>query len=124
MPHAIADMNPGKFRDDRTGHVVGMRSRHGSGAAPMEGDLLHRLAGVPLRRHAGSPYESTTRRNDAALKLAEWPRQARHDPDFTAAHARLAQIGKPKKVIRVALARKLLVRLNAKVRDIKNAKPA
>jgi transposase len=41
----------------------------------------------------------------------------RHDPDFKECHRRLTQAGKPKKVIRVALARKLLVRLNAKARD-------
>lgn len=41
----------------------------------------------------------------------------RHDPDFAAFHATLSKAGKPKKLIRVALARKLLVRLNAKARD-------
>jgi transposase len=41
----------------------------------------------------------------------------RHDPDFAACHARLSQAGKPKKLMRVALARKLLVRLNAKARE-------
>jgi transposase len=41
----------------------------------------------------------------------------RFDPDFAAFHAKLSQAGKPKKVIRVALARKLLVRLNAKARQ-------
>jgi transposase len=46
---------------------------------------------------------------------------ARHEPDFAKAHARLAAAGKPKMVIRVALARKLLVRLNAKARDTRRA---
>jgi transposase len=41
----------------------------------------------------------------------------RYDPDFIAFHQRLTQAGKPKKVIRVALAHKLLTRLNAKARD-------
>jgi transposase len=41
----------------------------------------------------------------------------RHDPDFKECHRRLTQAGKPKKVVRIALARKLLVRLNAKARD-------
>lgn len=41
----------------------------------------------------------------------------RHDPDFAAFHRRLKDAGKKPKVIRVALARKLLVRLNAKARD-------
>lgn len=43
----------------------------------------------------------------------------RYDPDFAAFHQRLSKAGKPKKVIRVALAHKLLVRLNAKARDIR-----
>ena len=43
----------------------------------------------------------------------------RYDPDFADCHRRLTQAGKPKKLIRVALARKLLVRLNAKARDVR-----
>jgi len=43
----------------------------------------------------------------------------RHDPDFAAFAKRLSDAGKPKKVIRVALAHKLLVRLNAKARDVR-----
>jgi transposase len=42
---------------------------------------------------------------------------ARHNQDFRAAHERLTRAGKPKLVIRVALARKLLVRLNAKAKE-------
>ena len=41
----------------------------------------------------------------------------RYDPDFAAFHKRLSTAGKPKKVVRIALAHKLLVRLNAKARD-------
>ena len=41
----------------------------------------------------------------------------RHNPVFAAFHKRLTDAGKPKKVIRVALAHKLLVQLNAKARD-------
>jgi transposase len=50
----------------------------------------------------------------------------RHNPDFAAFHRRLTQAGKPKKVIRVALAHKLLIRLNAKARDVRRqiANPA
>ena len=44
----------------------------------------------------------------------------RYDPDFAAFHKRLSDAGKPKKVIRIALAHKLLVRLNAKARDVRN----
>lgn len=43
----------------------------------------------------------------------------RHNPDFAAFHRRLTLAGKPKKVIRIALAHKLLVRLNAKARDVR-----
>lgn len=41
----------------------------------------------------------------------------RYDADFAAFHKRLSDAGKPKKVIRTALAHKLLVKLNAKARD-------
>jgi transposase len=44
----------------------------------------------------------------------------RHEPDFKAFHRKLTQAGKPKKVIRIAIARKLLVRLNAKARDVRS----
>jgi transposase len=44
----------------------------------------------------------------------------RHDPDFAAFHRRLTSAGKAKKVIRIALAHKLLVRLNAKARDVRS----
>jgi transposase len=40
----------------------------------------------------------------------------RHEPDFIAFRQRLAERGKPPKVIRIALAHKLLVRLNARAR--------
>jgi len=44
-----------------------------------------------------------------------------YDPDFTAFHKRLSAAGKPKKVIRIALAHKLLVRLNAKARQVRQS---
>lgn len=46
---------------------------------------------------------------------------ARHEPDFIAFRQRLLDAGKPKMAVRVALARKLLVRLNAKARDARRA---
>jgi transposase len=46
---------------------------------------------------------------------------ARFHPDFTAFQQRLAAAGKAKKVIRVALAHKLLTRLNAKARDVRQS---
>lgn len=45
---------------------------------------------------------------------------ARHDPHLGTFHTRLHKAGKPKMVIRIALARKLLVILNAKARDARN----
>jgi transposase len=45
----------------------------------------------------------------------------RHDPDLAAFHKRLIAAGKPKMVARIAVAHKLLVRLNAKARDARKA---
>jgi transposase len=45
----------------------------------------------------------------------------RYNPDFAAFHSRLIEAGKSKKAARVAVARKLLVRLNAKARDVRAA---
>jgi len=47
----------------------------------------------------------------------------RHDADFKAFYETLKARGKPHKVIRIALARKLLVRLNAKARDVRRRHP-
>ena len=41
----------------------------------------------------------------------------RHDPELRAVRDRLRAAGKPYKVVLIALARKLLTRLNAMVRD-------
>ncbi len=43
----------------------------------------------------------------------------RYDPRLAAFHQRLVAAGKPKMLIRVAVARKLLVQLNAKARDVR-----
>ena len=43
----------------------------------------------------------------------------RYEPDFIAFQQRLRAAGKPPKVVRIALARKLLVRLNAKAREVR-----
>jgi transposase len=45
----------------------------------------------------------------------------RHHPDFRDFHQRLRDAGKPPKVVRIALAHKLLTRLNAKARDVRSA---
>ena len=44
---------------------------------------------------------------------------ARHEPDFLAFQQRLRAAGKPPKVVRIAVAHKLLVRLNAKAREVR-----
>lgn len=44
---------------------------------------------------------------------------ARHEPDFIAFQHRLHDSGKPPKVVRIAVAHKLLVRLNAKAREVR-----
>ncbi len=43
----------------------------------------------------------------------------RHEPDFIAFQQRLRAAGKPPKVVRIALAHKLLIRLNAKAREVR-----
>jgi transposase len=45
----------------------------------------------------------------------------RHDPDLKVFRDRLTAAGKSKMAVRTAVARKLLVRLNAKARDVRNA---
>ena len=47
----------------------------------------------------------------------------RHEPDFIAFQQRLRAAGKPPKVVRIALAHKLLVRLNAKAREVRQRLP-
>jgi transposase len=44
---------------------------------------------------------------------------ARHEPDYIAFRQKLLDAGKARKVVRIALARKLLVRLNAQARDVR-----
>jgi len=44
---------------------------------------------------------------------------ARYEPDFVAFQQRLRAAGKPPKVVRIAVAHKLLVRLNAKARQVR-----
>ena len=85
---------------------------------------VSKLAGLaPLARDSGKlsgnrPVRGGRRGVRSILfVVAELVR--RHDPGFAAFHRRLTLAGKPKKVIRVALAHKLLVRLNAKARDVR-----
>lgn len=83
-----------------------------------------KLAGLaPLAKDSGkSQGKRTTRGGRANLRnilfvIVENVR--RYNPIFVALHERLTKAGKPKKVIRIALAHKLLVQLNAKARDVR-----
>ena len=78
------------------------------GLAPIANDSGRRTGKRPVRGG-----RSTVRA--ILFVVAEIVR--RYEPDFAAFHKRLCAAGKPKKVIRTALAHKLLVRLNAKARD-------
>jgi transposase len=49
---------------------------------------------------------------------------SRHSPDFIKFQQRLREAGKPPKVVRIAVAHKLLVRLNAKAREVRCAQAA
>lgn len=85
---------------------------------------VSKLGGLaPLARDSGKthgrrPVRGGRRQLRAVLFLVAGV-VSRHNPDFAAFHQRLSASGKPKKVIRIALAHKLLVRLNAKARDVR-----
>lgn len=88
----------------------------------LSGKAVAKLAGLaPLARDSGKTSGRRPVRGGRAgvrsilFVVANLVRQ--YDPDFAAFHATLSQAGKPKKLIRIAIARKLLVRLNAKARD-------
>jgi transposase len=86
---------------------------------------VSKLAGLaPLARdsgkHQGQRPVRGGRRDVRAILFVVAGVVRRYDPDFAAFHQRLTAAGKPKKVIRIALAHKLLVRLNAKARQVRN----
>ena len=88
----------------------------------LSGKAVSKLAGLaPLANDSGKTSGKRPVRGGRAhvrsilFVVAEIVR--RYDPDFASFHQRLKAAGKPPKVIRVALAHKLLVRLNAKARD-------
>jgi transposase len=81
-----------------------------------------KLAGLaPLAKDSGKSHgKRVTRGGRANLRNILFVivgNVRHHNPDFAALHERLTKAGKAKKVIRIALARKLLVQLNAKARD-------
>lgn len=87
---------------------------------------VSKLAGLaPLAKDSGKKAGKRPvrggRRNVRAILFVVAGVVRRHDPDFAAFDQRLRAAGKPKKVIRIALAHKLLVRLNAKARDVREA---
>ncbi|MBB4194125.1 transposase [Rhizobium aethiopicum] len=79
-----------------------------AGLAPIANDSGKRSGHRPVRGGRSGP------RGILFLVAAT---AARHDPHLAAFRQRLQSAGKPKMVIRIALARKLLVILNAKARD-------
>jgi transposase len=83
-----------------------------SGLAPLADDSGTRSG----KRHVRGGRESV---RSILFLVAEIAR--RFDPSLAQFHRKLSQAGKPKMVVRVALARKLLVRLNAKARDARSA---
>ncbi len=85
---------------------------------------VSKLAGVaPLAhdsgKHQGKRAVRGGRRAVREILFVVGGLVRRYEPDFTAFHKRLSAAGKPKRVIRVALAHKLLVRLNAKAREVR-----
>lgn len=85
---------------------------------------ISKLAGVaPLAndsgKHQGKRHVRGGRATVREILFIVASVVARHEPDFIAFRERLANAGKPPKVIRIALAHKLLVRLNAKAREVR-----
>lgn len=85
---------------------------------------ISKLAGVaPLARDSGK-YQGkrSVRGGRAAVREILFVVASvvgRYEPDFMAFQQRLRAAGKPPKVVRIALAHKLLVRLNAKARQVR-----
>jgi transposase len=87
---------------------------------------ISKLAGVaPLARDSGKYQGRRAVRGGRAsvrdLLFIVASVVGRHEPDFIAFQQRLRAAGKPPKVVRIALAHKLLVRLNAKARQVRQS---
>ena len=85
---------------------------------------VSKLAGVaPLARDSGKYQGKRAIRGGRAsvreILFIVASVVGRYEPDFIAFQQRLSAAGKPRKVIRIALAHKLLVRLNAKAREVR-----
>ena len=85
---------------------------------------ISKLAGVaPLARDSGKHQgKRAVRGGRAAVREILFIVASvvgRYEPDFIAFQHRLRAAGKPPKVVRIALAHKLLVRLNAKAKEVR-----
>ena len=85
---------------------------------------ISKLAGVaPIARDSGKHQgKRAVRGGRAAVREILFIVASvvgRYEPDFTLFQQRLRSAGKPPKVVRIALAHKLLVRLNAKAREVR-----
>jgi transposase len=85
---------------------------------------VSKLAGVaPLARDSGKHQGKRAVRGGRAsvrdILFIVASVVGRYEPDFMAFQQRLRAAGKPPKVVRIAVAHKLLVRLNAKARDVR-----
>ncbi len=85
---------------------------------------ISKLAGVaPLARDSGKHQGKRAVRGGRAsvreILFIVASVVGRYEPDFIAFQQRLRAAGKPPKVVRIALAHKLLVRLNAKAREVR-----
>lgn len=85
---------------------------------------ISKLAGVaPLARDSGKREGKRVvrggRRGIRAILFVVSVVVRRYNPDFAAFHQRLTAAGKARKAVRIALAHKLLVRLNAKAREVR-----
>jgi transposase len=85
---------------------------------------ISKLAGVaPLARDSGKHQGKRAVRGGRAsvreILFIVASVVGRYEPDFILFQQRLSAAGKPRKVIRIALAHKLLVRLNAKARQVR-----
>ena len=87
---------------------------------------ISKLAGVaPLAndsgKHQGKRFVRGGRTSVRHILFIVASVVGRHEPDFIDFQLRLRAAGKPPKVVRIALAHKLLVRLNAKARQVRQA---
>ena len=90
----------------------------------LSGKTISKLAGLaPLARDSGKHQgKRAVRGGRAAVREILFVVASvvgRYEPDFIAFQQRLRAAGKPPKVIRIALAHKLLVRLNAQAREVR-----